>query len=78
MALRVATIIELGATATLCPGLFCHFPFGAWGRSDLVGGAPQNHQPPETGHASRNRPAPKGQNRSVQGRATRRSRSAPP
>jgi hypothetical protein len=34
--------------------------------------------PAETGHASRNRPAPKGQNRLAQGRARRRSRRAPP
>ena len=34
--------------------------------------------PAETGQASRNRHAPKGQNRLAQGRATRRSRRAPP
>jgi hypothetical protein len=32
----------------------------------------------ETGQASRNRSAPKGQNRLAQGKATRRSRGAPP
>jgi hypothetical protein len=41
---------------------------------------PQTYRPcpAETGHTSRNRPAPKGQNRLAQGTATRRSRGAPP
>jgi hypothetical protein len=41
-------------------------------------GTRRTTNPAETGHASRNRPAPKGQNRLAQGRARRRSRRAPP
>jgi hypothetical protein len=55
-----------GFAATLCPGLICHYPFGALGRSHRVGRAPKKPPRPEetampqrNGSASRNRHTPK-------------------
>jgi hypothetical protein len=36
-----------GSAATLCPGLICHCPFGAFGRSHRVGRAPKGPCCPE-------------------------------
>ena len=61
------------------PGLFCHCPFGALGRTYRVGWVPNGPPKPlRNRDASRPLPAPKGQNRLAQGRARRRSRRAPP
>ena len=51
---------------------------GRWDRRITLTGTRGTTNPAETGHASKNRPAPKGQNMLAQGRARRRSRRAPP
>jgi hypothetical protein len=53
-------------------------PSGSEDGRATLSGTRRTTNPAETGHASKNRPAPKGQNRLAQGRARRRSRRAPP